>query len=59
MIWPFPTAMRATFGVGNTRDSPTNISISGIWPSSSDFWIGAYGTFLPTLRLTRARMISP
>ena len=40
MIWPLPTAMRATPGVGNTRDSPTNISISAIWAGSSCGWIG-------------------
>ncbi len=38
---PLPTAMRATPGAGKTRDSPTNISISAIWPSSAVDWIGA------------------
>ena len=35
--------MRATPGAGKTRDSPTNISISGTWASGSGSWIGVYG----------------
>ncbi|MDT4876347.1 hypothetical protein FQZ97_1117820 [compost metagenome] len=38
---PLPTAMRATPGAGNTRDSPVNISISAIWPSSPVLPTGA------------------